>query len=171
MSNPAPKTVKESAIHDQSYPIFPHDLNMRGTIFGGCVMAQVDKVAAVVAMRHSGLDCVTKLVDEQEFIDPAYLHENLILMASVNRVWNTSMEIGVKVLAENPKTRAKRHIVSAYLTFVAVDENQRPTSIPPVIPETDEERRRFAEAQWRRDERKRKAEEKKKMRENQKPRA
>lgn len=166
--NAVPKKVSESAIHDQTYPIFPHDLNMFGTIFGGCVMAQIDKTAAVVAMRHSGLNCVTKLVDEQEFIDSTYLHEVLILKASVNRVWNTSMEIGVKVLAENPRTRQTRHVVSAYLTFVAVDENKRPIPIPPAIPETADEQRRFAEAQWRRDERKKKSSEKKKMRENQK---
>lgn len=169
MGESVPKKVSESAIHDQTYPIFPHDLNMYGTVFGGCVMAQIDKVAAVVAMRHSGLNCVTKLVDEQEFIDAAYLHEMLVMKASVNRVWNTSMEIGVKVFAENAKTRQKRHVVSAYLTFVAVDDQKRPIPLPQAIPETEEEKRRFEEAQWRRDERKKKAEAKKKMRESQKP--
>src|SRR5665213_3850318 len=95
-----PKRVSESAIHDQTYIVFPNDLNSIGTLYGGRVLEQADRVAAVVAKRHSGRVCVTLGVDSVRFLAPARHGDILIFQAAVNHVWRTSMEIGVKVLVE-----------------------------------------------------------------------
>lgn len=137
-------------------------------MFGGRVMEIADKVAAIVSRRHSRMDCVTLFVDSLKFVGPAVKGEMLIYKASVNRVWNTSMEIGIRACAENPATGERRHVVSAYFTFVAIGADGRPTTLPQVIPETEDEKRRYEQAQQRRD--RRLAEEKKKVPENQKPR-
>jgi len=113
-------------------------------------MGILDRVALVVAERHSGRVCATVSVDALHFLSPAYMGEILIFKASLNRAWNTSMEVGIRVVAENYTTREHRHVVSAYFTFVALDENNRPTQIPPVIPETEIERLRYEEADHRR---------------------
>jgi len=148
------KAPSKTAVEDNTYRIFPNDLNSKGTVFGGLIMAQIDRVAAVVAERHSERVCVTASVDAISFLAPAGRGENLIFKASINRAWRTSMEIGVKVIAEdNLKTTKQRHIVSAYLTFVALDDNDRPTKVPPVEPKTESEKRRFAEAEIRRNHR------------------
>ncbi len=151
MSSRFPKKVSESAVNDAPYILFDIDLNHRGTAFGGTVMSQADKIAAIAAVRHSELDCVTLYVDSFKFVGPAVKGEMLIFKAAVNRVWNTSMEVGVKVLAINPILGPRtRHVVSAYFTFVALGPDNRPTAIPQVIPETDDERRRFEKANLRR---------------------
>lgn len=147
------KYVRESAIEDHVYKIFPNDLNSNSTVFGGLVMAVLDRVASVVAERHSNLVCVTASVDALHFLAPAKKGDILIFKAAVNRTWRTSMEIGVKVLAENYRTRETHHIVSAYLTFVGLDDKGHPTEVPAVIPETPIEKQRFKQADTRREHR------------------
>lgn len=146
----APKRVAESAIHDQTSIVFPNDLNTLGTLYGGRVLEQADHIAAVVARRHSGTTCVTLGVDSVRFLAPARHGDILVLQAAVNHVWRTSMEVGVKVLVEEAPKQERRHIFSAYFTFVAVDDQLRPRPIAPVLPETDEERRRYRQADARR---------------------
>jgi acyl-CoA hydrolase len=145
------KPVAASAIDDQTSIVFPNDLNSLGTLFGGRVIEQADRVAAVVAKRHAGRSCVTLGVDSVRFLAAARHGDILIFQCAVNRTWNTSMEIGLKVLAEDAATMTRKHIVSAYFTFVGVDERLRPIEVPPVIPQTEAEKRRYEEAGQRRE--------------------
>jgi len=164
MSELRGKWVSESAVHDHTYKVFPNDLNSNGTVFGGMIMGILDRIALVVAERHSEKICVTVSVDSMHFLAPAERGDILIFKGSINRAWTTSMEIGVKVLAENYHTKEVRHILSAYFTFVALDDKRRPSPVPAVIPETLIERRRYEEAEIRRSRRKADAEERKKRR-------
>lgn len=116
-------------------------------------MHWMDLVAAIAAARHSRHVCVTASVDELNFIHPIKLGEVVTLQASVNRVFRTSMEVGVKVLSENLLTGIIRHANTAYLTFVALDSNGKPVGVPQITIETDEENRRFDDASIRRDQR------------------
>jgi len=110
-----------------------------------------DRVASVVARRHSGRTCVTLGIDSVRFLAPAQHGDILVFKAAVNRVWNTSMEIGVKVFKEDCRTLKQTQILSAYFTFVALDDRLlQPTPIPPVIPVSKEEKRRYKEADTRR---------------------
>lgn len=144
------KTVAESAIHDQTSVVFPNDLNAYGTLFGGRVLDLCDRVAGVVAKRHSGKVCVTLGIDSVRFLAPARHGDILVIKASLNRVWKTSMEIGLKVFKEDFKTQERTHILSAYFTFVALDDHLKPVEVPPLIPMTLDEKRRFKEAEERR---------------------
>ena len=147
---PQGKKVSETAIHDQTAVVYPNDLNPYGTLFGGRVLETCDWLDGVVARRHSGRVCVTLGVDSVRFLAPAKHGDTLVFKASVNRVWKTSMEIGLKVFAEDFRTLSRVHILSAYFTFVAVDDNMKPVEICPVIPETKEEERRYQQAEERR---------------------
>jgi len=147
---PISKRVSESAIHDQTSIVFPNDLNSLGTLFGGRVLEQADRVAAVVAHRHAGRVCVTLGVDSVRFLAPARHGDVLVFQAAVNCAWKTSLEVGVKVWVEDFATLQRRHIFSAYFTFVAVDEQLKPIVVGPVIPETPDEHRRFGRANERR---------------------
>lgn len=147
------KPVSESAIHDQTSVVFPNDLNAYGTLFGGRVLELSDTIAGVVAKRHSGRVCVTLAIDSVRFLAPARNGNILVFKASLNKAWHTSMEIGVKVFAEDFKTLERKHILSAYFTFVALDDHLKPTSVCPVIPQTVDEKRRFEEAEKRREQR------------------
>jgi acyl-CoA hydrolase len=139
-----------SAALEQVYMVFPNDLNSNDTVFGGLIMAHMDRFAAVVADRHAGGTCVTVGVDAVHFIAPARRGDVLIFNASVNRAWGTSMEVGCKVEAEQIGGGERRHILSAYLTFVAMNEQSRPRPVPPLLPQTPIERQRFEEAALRR---------------------
>ncbi len=147
------KTVRQTSIEDQFYKVFPNDLNSHGTVFGGLVMGLADRTAAVVAERHAGCLCVTVAVDSMHFLAPAGRGDVLIFKASINHAWRTSMEIGVAVFAEHYSTGEQKHILSAYFTFVAVDDNHKPTEVPPVTPESDVEKRRYDQASIRRERR------------------
>jgi acyl-CoA hydrolase len=144
------KPVSFSMILDQVIEVFPNDLNPHGTLFGGRVMQIVDALAAIVAKRHSGKVCVTLGIDSVRFLHPARRGDILVCMASVNRSWNTSMEVGVKVVAEDFRTLEQKSILSAYFTFVAVDDEHKSVEVIPVIPETEEQMRRYKEAEVRR---------------------
>lgn len=143
--------VSLSAVREQVYMVFPNDLNSNDTVFGGLIMAQMDRFAAVVADRHAGGVCVTASVDAVHFIAPARRGDVLIFNAAVNRAWHTSMEIGVKVDARSYDGATRRHILSAYMTFVAVDASGNPCAVPPLQPETETDRHRYQEAQLRRE--------------------
>ena len=141
----------DSAVEQNVYKVFPNDLNSEYTVFGGVVMGLCDRTALIVAERHSGSACVTAAVDSLHFLAPARAGDTLVVQAAVNRAWNSSMEIGVRVVAEDTHHRETRHVVSAYLTFVALDDAGRPKPVPALLPHTDDERRRHREAQERRD--------------------
>lgn len=147
------KPVSASCVDNHVYKVFPNDLNAHHTVFGGLVMSICDRIALVVAERHSGQICVTASVDSLHFVAPAKDGDTLVVRAAVNRAWTSSMEIGVKVDAENSYTGERRHIVSAYFTFVALASDGHPAQVPTLVPETGDEKRRFMEAQFRRDER------------------
>lgn len=167
MSDPlAPRPVSYSAVQEQVYMVFPNDLNSNDTVFGGLILAQLDRFAAVVADRHAGGVCVTVGVDAVHFIAPARRGDVLVFNAAVNRAWGSSMEVGCKVEAELIGGGARRHVLSAYLTFVAMDGADRPRKVPPVTPGSPAEQQRFEEAQLRRELRLRHAEDLKKFRSN-----
>jgi len=126
------------------------DTNIGGTIHGGVVMKLCDEAAALAAVRHCHSRVVTAGMDRMTFLEPVELGDLVTFKASVNAVWQTSMEVGVRVEAERPRTGAVRHTSSAYLTMVAVDENGRPAPILPLKTEGPDELRREREAQTRR---------------------
>ncbi len=130
--------------------VLPQDANVWGTVLGGRVMHLVDIAGAITAHRHSRSGVVTASVDHVDFRNAIHVGELIILKASVNRVFHTSMEVGVKVFSENVLTGERKHTTSAYLTFVAVDESQCPGPATPLVCENDEDRRRFREALSRR---------------------
>jgi acyl-CoA hydrolase len=130
--------------------VLPQDANVFGNILGGRVMHLVDIAAAITAHRHCRSMAVTASVDHIDFRNPIRIGDVITLKASLNRAFHTSMEIGVKVFSENILTGEKKHTTSAYVTFVALDENHQPKPVPPVICETAEDRRRFREALVRR---------------------
>ena len=128
----------------------PTDANSAGFVHGGVVMKLVDEVAGLAAVRHSHRRVVTAAADRMTFLQPIHVGELVTLNASVNAAWTTSMEVGVRVLAENPRTGEVRHTNTAYLTMVAVDDEGRPASVPALLADSPEERRRELEAQLRR---------------------
>ncbi len=144
------RPVRASA-SEYSEIALPNDANPLGHLLGGRVMHLVDLAGAIAATRHARRPVVTASVDHMTFLHPVYIGQLVVLKSSVNRVFRTSMEVGVKVMVEDLTTGEVRHTSSAYLTFVALDEHGRPTPIPPVIPETEEEKRRFEEAGRRRE--------------------
>ena len=126
------------------------DANSAGFVHGGTVMYLCDEAAGLASVRHSGRRCVTAAVDRMTFLLPVHVGELLTLESCVNAAWRTSMEVGVRVTAENVRTGEKRHTNSAYLTMVALDDDGTPVAVPPLTCEDEEERRREREAQMRR---------------------
>jgi len=144
------KPVRES-ISEYAELALPTDANGLGNVLGGKVMHLVDLAGAMAAMRHARKPTVTAAVDSLRFLHPVRIGDLVILRSSVNRVFRTSMEVGVYVETENLMTGGKLHTCSAYLTFVALDESGKPAPIPPVIPETEDQKRRYREAGERRE--------------------
>ena len=144
------KTVSETRLVT-AIQMQPHDANPSGNVQGGIIMLQVDTTASIVAIRHAGTNVVTASIDRLDFYYPVYIGDVLILSASVNMVGRTSMEVGVRVESENTRTGDKRHTASAYLTIVALDQSGKPTEVPKLILEADEEKRRNQEALLRRE--------------------
>ena len=128
----------------------PQHANNLGHVFGGVILGLMDKTAAIAAVRHARSSCVTASIDRVDFREPIHVGDVVVVKASVNFVGRTSMEIGVRVEAEELITGRRRHTNSAYLTFVAVDRNGRPIEVPPLLPETPDEVRRHAAAEARR---------------------
>jgi acyl-CoA hydrolase len=126
------------------------DANSAGFVHGGVVMKLCDEVAGIAAIRHCGRRVVTAAVDRLTFILPVNVGELLTCSASVNAAWRTSMEVGVRVEAENPRTGERRHTSTAYLTMVGIDDDGTPAPVPPLVVESDTERRRQREAELRR---------------------
>lgn len=146
----APRTVAESQ-SEMAEVILPNDANPLGNLLGGRLMHFIDIAGAMAAHRHSRSYVVTASMDHIDFVAPVHVGDLLILKSSVNRAFNTSMEVGVKVYVENYITSTRRHVGSAYLTFVAVDSRGRHLPVPPIVPETAEEKARYEMAGIRRE--------------------
>ncbi len=125
--------------------MFPPDANQAGNVHGGSIMKLIDTAAGIVAMRHCRTNVVTASMDRLDFYEPVFIGELVILRAAINYVGRTSMEVGVRVDAENLLTGNIRHTNSAYLTMVSLDDGRRPMDVPGIIPETEEEKRRLQE--------------------------
>jgi acyl-CoA hydrolase len=147
--NPA-KPVRDSMV-EMTEVVLPNDANNLGTMFGGKVMQLMDIAGAIAARRHTRRMVVTAAVDSLSFLHPIRVADLVVLKASVNRAFKTSLEVGVKVFSENTLTSETKHTATAYITYVAVDEAGKPTRIPSVIPQTADEKRRYDEAALRRE--------------------
>jgi acyl-CoA hydrolase len=144
------KPVQQSQ-SEYSELALPNDANSLGNVLGGKVMHLVDLAGALAALRHARCPVVTASVDHMNFLHPVHIGELILLRSSVNRVFHTSMEVGVKVWVEDLRTGERKHTSSAYLTFVAIDTEGKRVPIVPVIPETEEQKRRYEEALLRRE--------------------
>ncbi|OGP66684.1 MAG: acyl-CoA thioesterase [Deltaproteobacteria bacterium RBG_19FT_COMBO_43_11] len=143
------KRIRESIII-MAQLMNPQDANPAGNVHGGVIMKLIDNAAGCTAVRHARSNVVTASIDRMDFHNPVFVGDLVTVKASLNFVGKTSMELGVRVEAENLITGKKRHTASAYLTFVALDANGRPMPLAPLVLETDEEKRRNREAGNRR---------------------
>jgi acyl-CoA hydrolase len=130
--------------------MLPQDANVLGNILGGRVMHLIDIAGAIAAHRHCHRQVVTASVDHLDFLNPVHVGELIVLEAQVNRAFHTSVEVGVEVFSEDFISGERKHTTTAFLTFVAIDEIGNPHPVPPVIPKTQQERRRYREAGQRR---------------------
>lgn len=146
MKAKAPKVSKV----ENTYLVLPEHTNAMGNIFGGRVMAWIDMIGSISAFRHCRAQVVTAGMDQLDFLYPVYLGELLSLKAIVNFTSQRSVEVGVKVIAENPITGEERHTATAYLTFVSLDEQGQVQDVPQVLPKSADEKRRFSEGKKRR---------------------
>ena len=144
------RTVSESKV-EIAQVMMPEHTNPAGNVHGGNILKIVDQAGAIVAARHTHRNVVTASLDKMNFISPAYVGNVLFFKASINYVSNTSMEVGVRVEAECLTTGTHTHIGSAYLTYVALDKDDKPVSVPKLILETEEENRRYEEGKKRRE--------------------
>jgi acyl-CoA hydrolase len=147
-----PRTVEETTII-MATMMLPSDANPMGQVHGGTIMKLVDTAAAVVAHRHARSHVATARIDSMSFLAPVEVGDLVTCKASMNAVWRTSMEVGVRVETENLLTGELRHTSSAYLVLVAIDENHRPKPVPPLVCETAEQQQRRAAAEERRERR------------------
>ncbi len=131
--------------------VLPNDANPLNALLGGRLMHWIDLAGAMAAHRHSRAYVVTAAIDHMDFLVPVRVGDFVVLRSSVNRVFHTSMEVGVKVWVENYRAEARHHVSSAYLTFVAIDAGGNKITVPPVIPETEDEKRRYDGAARRRE--------------------
>ena len=145
-----PRKPARDSHHETSRLMMPTDANNLGHVFGGAILSMIDTTAAISAMRHARATCVTVSIDRVDFREPIHIGDLVIMKSAVNFAGRTSVEVGVRVEAEHLSTGERRHTNSAYVTFVAVDRNGRPIELPELIPETDEEQRRFEAGQYRR---------------------
>lgn len=157
------RTVAESQ-SERSEIVLPADSNALGSLFGGRLMQYIDLVAAMAASRHARTYTVTASMDHLDFVSPVRVGELLILKASVNRAFRTSMEVGVRVMVEDVRVQRLRHVSSAYLTFVAIDKDGHRMEVPQVVPETEHQKRRYQDAERRREMRSDETARKKEMR-------
>ena len=130
--------------------MMPNHANIMGNVFGGVILSLVDRIAAVCAIRHAKQQCVTVSVDKVDFKEPIHVGELVTGFARVNYAGKTSMEVGVKIIAEDLISGTKRHTNSCYVTYVALDDKGRPAPVPPIEPETPDEKRRYERAAKRR---------------------
>jgi acyl-CoA hydrolase len=151
-ANPVIRTVA-STQSEMTEIILPNDANTLGNLLGGRLMHFIDLTGAIAAYRHTRTHVVTAAMDHIDFIQPVHVGDLLILKASVNRAFNTSVEVGVKVWVEEPHTGTLMHVASAYLVFVAVDKQGHRLKVPQLLPETPDEIRRHTDAQRRREHR------------------
>lgn len=152
MNIPA-KTPSESQVEMREL-VMPHHTNPQMTVFGGTVMSWIDIAAAMCAARHCGKAVVTAHISDIDFLAPIRIGEHVHIKASVNYTGRTSIIIGVKVMSENPYTKEERITTKAYLTFVALDSHGKPSSVPDVRPESEDEIRRYNNAKARMESRK-----------------
>ncbi len=145
---PQEKTVCESRV-EMAQVMLPVDANLAGNVHGGSIMKLIDTAAGIAALRHCRTNVVTASMDRLDFHEPVFVGELVILRASINYIGETSMEVGVRVEAENLITGEVRHTNSAYLTMVAMGKNRRPIKVPKIMPKRQDERRRFDEGKMR----------------------
>lgn len=148
MTSEIGKSPGDSAVETR-YLIMPHQANPHGTAFGGVIVAWIDMVAAMAAQRHCGKEVVTAGIDSLVFKEPIRIGDHVVLRAALNYVSRSSMEVGVQVTREDPYTGEQAVATTAHLTFVALDQNKKPTPAPPLVPQTDEEKQRYESARLR----------------------
>lgn len=148
MSDLKGKAPAESAVSTR-YLVMPEQANPHGTAFGGAIIAWIDMVAAMTAERHASGEVVTASIDSISFRAPIHIGDHVVLKASVNYVGKTSMEIGVQISRQNPVTNESIIATTAHLTFVALNENKKPIPVPPIMPQTEDEKRRYENAKIR----------------------
>ena len=151
MSDEIVKRVVAESQSERSEIIFPGDANALGNLFGGRLMQYIDLVGAMAASRHARAITVTAAMDHLDFVAPVRVGDLLILKASVNRAFRTSMEIGVKAMVEDVREQRLKHVSSAYLTYVAVDQSGKGLVVPHLVAETEHQKRRFEDAGRRRE--------------------
>jgi acyl-CoA hydrolase len=145
-----PRPVRDSQ-SEMNEIVLPNDTNPLGFLLGGRLMHWIDLAGALAAHRHSRSYAVTASIDHMDFLTPVHVGDLVVLRSSVNRVFTTSMEVGVQVIVENFLLEECKHVSSAYLTFVAVDKAGHHVKVAPVIPETDDQKRRYEDAGRRRE--------------------
>lgn len=148
MTSAKGKTPSESAVETR-YLVMPQQANPQGTAFGGAIVSWIDMVAAMAGQRHCGCEVVTAEIDTLVFRHPVHIGDHVVLRASVNYVSRSSMEVGVQVTRENPYTSEQIVATTAHLTLVALDKDKKPTPVPPLLPQTQDEKRRYEKARLR----------------------
>ena len=142
------KKPADSAVESR-YLLMPHQANPYGTAFGGVIVAWIDMVASMAAQRHCGKEVVTASIDSLSFKEPIHVGDHIVLKASINYVGRTSMEVGVRVIREDPYNTKQIIAMTAHLTFVALGKDKHPCPVAPILPETADEKRRYENAKLR----------------------